>query len=234
MKMISRFQGDEMVYHSFDSTVDDPHNYYPSEFLNTLTPNGLPPHVLKLKIGCPVILLRNIDLAGGLCNGTRLVVRGFQRNTLDAEIMVGDHAGKRIFLPRIPLSPSDDEMFLFQFKRKQFPIRLSFAMMINKAQGQTIPNVGVYLPEPVFSHGQLYVALSRATTRSNIRILAIRPGDKNDKKKKTKVNGTYTKKKCLQRGHHSMKMYCLMFCITVIFLHLCLLFDICHIHLYFR
>jgi hypothetical protein len=77
IKMISRFQGDEMVYHSFDSTLDDPHNYYPSEFLNTLTPNDLPPYVLKLKIGCPVILLRNIDPAGGLCNGTRLVVRGF-------------------------------------------------------------------------------------------------------------------------------------------------------------
>jgi ATP-dependent exoDNAse (exonuclease V) alpha subunit len=193
MRMIIRFQGDEMVYHSFDSVVDDPYNYYPSEFLNTLTPNGLPPHVLKLKIGCPVILLRNIDPASGLCNGTRLVVRGFQRNTVDAEIMVGDHAGKRIFLPRIPLCPSDDEMFPFQFKRKQFPIRLSFPMTINKAQGQTIPNAGVYLPEPVFSHGQLYVALSRATARSNIRILVVRPGDKNANKKKTKVNGTYTK-----------------------------------------
>jgi ATP-dependent DNA helicase PIF1 len=193
MKMISRFQGNEMVYHSFDSAVDDPHNYCPSEFLNTLTPNGLPPHVLKLKIGCPVILLRNIDPAGGLCNGTRLVVRGFQRNIIDAEIMVGDHAGKRIFLPRIPLCPSDDEMFPFQFKRKQFPIRLSFAMTINKAQGQTLPNVGVYLPEPVFSHGQLYVALSRATARSNNRILVIPPSDKKDKKKTTKTNGAYTK-----------------------------------------
>ena len=49
MKMINRFQGEERVYHSFDSAVDDPNNYYPSEFLNTLTPNGLPPHVLKLK-----------------------------------------------------------------------------------------------------------------------------------------------------------------------------------------
>jgi ATP-dependent DNA helicase PIF1 len=66
----------------------------PSEFLNTLTPNGLPPHVLKLKIRCPVILLRNIVPAGELCNGARLMVRGFQRNTIDAEIMVGDHAGK--------------------------------------------------------------------------------------------------------------------------------------------
>jgi hypothetical protein len=78
-----------MVYHNFDNAVDDPHNYYPSEFLNTLTPNGLPPHVLKLKIGSPIILLRNIDPAGGLCNGMRLVVRGFQRNTIDVKIMVG-------------------------------------------------------------------------------------------------------------------------------------------------
>jgi ATP-dependent DNA helicase PIF1 len=113
MKMIDRFQGGETVYHSFDTAVDDPHNYYPSEFLNTLTPNGLPPHVLKLKIGCLVILLRNIDPANGLCNGTRLVVRGFQRNTIDAEIVLGQHAGERVFLPRIPLCPSDDEMFPF-------------------------------------------------------------------------------------------------------------------------
>ncbi|WVZ90742.1 hypothetical protein U9M48_037015 [Paspalum notatum var. saurae] len=186
MRMIGRFQGDQMVYHSFDSAVDDPHNYYPPEFLNTLTPNGLPPHILKLKIGCPIILLRNIDPANGLCNGTRLVVRGFQRNSIDAEIVLGQHAGKRIFLPRIPLCPSDDEMFPFQFKRKQFPVRLSFAMTVNKAQGQTIPNVGVYLPEPVFSHGQLYVAISRATARSNIKILVIPAVDGDDKKNKTK------------------------------------------------
>ncbi|AQK59598.1 hypothetical protein ZEAMMB73_Zm00001d053542 [Zea mays] len=183
-KMIDRFQGEHMVYHSFDSAMDDPHNYYPPEFLNTLTPNGLPPHVLKLKIGCPIILLRNIDPANGLCNGTRLVVRGFQRNSIDAEIVLGQHAGKRIFLPRIPLCPSDEEMFPFQFKRKQFPIRLSFAMTVSKAQGQTIPNVGVYLPEPVFSHGQLYVALSRATTRSNINILAIPTVDGKKRSKK--------------------------------------------------
>jgi ATP-dependent DNA helicase PIF1 len=108
LKMINKFQGGEVVYHSFDEAVDDPHNYYPQEFLNTLTPNGIPPHILKLKIVCPVILLRNLDPANGLCNGTRRVVRACQRNSIDAEIVLGQHDGKRVFLSRIPLCPSDD------------------------------------------------------------------------------------------------------------------------------
>uniref|UniRef100_A0A452Z874 Uncharacterized protein n=2 Tax=Aegilops tauschii subsp. strangulata TaxID=200361 RepID=A0A452Z874_AEGTS len=43
-KLIDRFPGEEQIYYSFHSAVDDPHNYYPPEFLNSLTPNGLPPH----------------------------------------------------------------------------------------------------------------------------------------------------------------------------------------------
>jgi ATP-dependent exoDNAse (exonuclease V) alpha subunit len=62
-------------------------------------------------------------------------------------------------------------------------------MTVNKAQGQTIPNVGVYLPEPVFSHSQLYVALSRAMARSNIRILAMPATKKDVNKGKGKGKG---------------------------------------------
>lgn len=65
----------------------------------------------------------------------------------------------------------EDDMFLFKLKRKQFPIRLLFTMIINKVQGKTIQNVGIYLQEPVFSHDQLYVILSRGISRANTEVL---------------------------------------------------------------
>jgi hypothetical protein len=75
--MIDRFPGKHKVFYSFDSIDNDSRNNYPLDFLNSITPNGLPPYKLKVKKNCPVILLCNLDLHDGLCNGTRLVVWGF-------------------------------------------------------------------------------------------------------------------------------------------------------------
>ena len=176
-KLITVFPGPSTTFNSFDEAVDDTNNYYQEEFLNSLMPNGLPPHKLTLKENCPIMLLRNLDPSNGLCNGTRMVCRGYVQNVIHAEITNGQHSGKHVFLPRIPLSPAENEGYPFQFKRKQFPIRLCFAMTINKAQGQTIPYVGVYLPQHVFSHGQLYVALSRGISMSTTKVL-VKPENK--------------------------------------------------------
>ncbi|XP_024965938.1 ATP-dependent DNA helicase PIF6-like [Cynara cardunculus var. scolymus] len=184
-QLIERFGGEEKIYYSFDEAEDDKNNLYPMEFLNSLTVRGLAPHHLRLKYRCSIILLRNINPSNELCNGTRLICRGFQQNNIDAEIAVGQHADKRVFLPRIPLCPSKDDMFPFKLKRKQFPVRFCFAMTINKAQGQTILVVGVYLPESLFSHDQLYVALSKGISRGNTKVL-VKPS------KKFKQEGIYT------------------------------------------
>ena len=101
--------------------------------MNTLLPNGLPPHNLELKINYPIMLLRNLDPSNGLCNETRMVYRSFCKNVIHIEIIIGQHVGKQVFLPRIPLSRTKKEGYLFHFKRKKFPIRLCFAMTINKA-----------------------------------------------------------------------------------------------------
>ncbi|KAM5554594.1 hypothetical protein ABKV19_022807 [Rosa sericea] len=169
--VLNSFPGEDQIYYSFDRVEDDPHNLYQQEFLNSIAPGGLPSHKLTLKLGAPIMLLRNIDPKSGLCNGTRLICRGFFPNFIDAEILTGHFKGTRVFLPRIPLKPSENVKLPFSLIRRQFPIRLSFALTINKAQGQTIPNVGVYLPNHVFSHGQLYVALSRGVSIQTTKVL---------------------------------------------------------------
>ncbi|XP_062005849.1 uncharacterized protein LOC133723029 [Rosa rugosa] len=134
-KIINMFPGEEITLYSFDSVEDDMRNLYQPEFLNSITAGGLPPHKLTLKVGAPIMLLRNIDPKLGLCNGTRLLCRGSFQNLIDAEILTGQFAGTRVFLPRIPLKSAENAGLPFQLTRKQFPVKLSFSLTINKSQG---------------------------------------------------------------------------------------------------
>lgn len=167
-KILTEIVGDEVVYTSFNKVVDqDDATNYPIEFLNSLSASGLPAHKIRLKVGVPIMLLRNLT-PPKLCNGTRLKVRALQRNLIEAEILTGCGAGESVFIPRIPLIPNN---FPFEFKRTQFPVATCFAMTINKSQGQTLKAAGVDLRTECFSHGQLYVAFSRVSSAAGLFIL---------------------------------------------------------------
>lgn len=144
--IINKFPGDGHILLSFDEVKGDTHNLYQHEYLHIVALGTLPPHILKIKIGAPLMLLRNIDPKFGLCNRTILLCCVFFMNLLDVEILTGHNAGKRAFLPRIKLKTTDGAGLPFVLIRKQFSIKLSFAITINKSQRQTIPNVRIYLP----------------------------------------------------------------------------------------
>ena len=175
--LLEMFPGEKHVLLSADSVhFDDPamneHQPYSTEYLNSLVSSSLPLSHLELKVGCPVMLLRNMDPSKGLCNGTRLRITEIRRKVLKCTIISGDakFAGKGIFVPRITLAPSAEDLPL-PLRRRQFPICLAFAMTVNKSQGQSLKYVGLDLRSPVFSHGQLYVGLSRCTSGTRLKVL---------------------------------------------------------------
>ncbi|XP_057299673.1 uncharacterized protein LOC130630262 [Hydractinia symbiolongicarpus] len=174
-QVLALLPGEEKVFFSADDVVcdeEEERNQYPVEFLNSITPSGMPPHCLKLKTGAIVMLLRNINMNNGLCNGTRLIIRRLHDNCVDAEVLTGNAIGDRVLIPRVQLAPSDTGM-PFVLRRRQLPLRLSYAMSINKAQGQTFEKVGILLRRPCFSHGQLYVAFSRARAFGDVRVSVV-------------------------------------------------------------
>ena len=149
-------------------TLENPQDAFRfnTEYLNTLKPNGFPQHILNLKPGMPLMLLRNINPRQGLCNGTRLIFDNCIDNKLLQCRIV--ESGRIVLIPRITFIPKPSE-YPFEWQRRQFPVRPAFAMTINKSQGQTLKFAGVWLRSQVFTHGQLYVACSRVSSPSNLK-----------------------------------------------------------------
>ncbi|SGY45423.1 BQ5605_C001g00283 [Microbotryum silenes-dioicae] len=180
-KLLEEFNGDYIEYRSADEVVEAgetgggmaPELISP-EYLHSINPSNFPAHHLRLKEGIPVVLLRNLDPDAGLCNGTRLIVSHARSRVIQAIILTGDRAGTTVFIPRVRLetNATSSRQLGFTMRRLQFPLRVALAMTINKAQGQSLDRVGVDLSlHPVFTHGQLYVALSRAMSVDRIKVL---------------------------------------------------------------
>uniref|UniRef100_A0A0D3CTX0 ATP-dependent DNA helicase n=1 Tax=Brassica oleracea var. oleracea TaxID=109376 RepID=A0A0D3CTX0_BRAOL len=111
--------GEEKVYLSSDSIipsdVDIEENVvYPTEFLNSVKVARLPRHCLKL--GAPIMCLRNMDVMDGLCNGTRLIVTQLLPHMIQGRIIMGnDISGEAVWIPRMFVTPPDTK---FSFRMR--------------------------------------------------------------------------------------------------------------------
>ncbi|MBW0548783.1 hypothetical protein O181_088498 [Austropuccinia psidii MF-1] len=173
--LLQKIKQPKFISRSIDSVIEHSQNNVPEEVLNAIQVPGFPLHVLELKVKIPVILLRNLNISKGLCNGTRLMIEDIKPHVLKCLILTGPRKRKSVLIPKIKFHHEETDEHAISFSRYQFPVSLSFAITINKAQGQSFKYVGVYLNTSVFAHGQLYVALSRA--QSKLRLFVGVSGD---------------------------------------------------------
>lgn len=157
--------------------------------LNRLRPPGTPPHLLKLRPGAILMILRNLDVERGLCNGTRVRLMNATRQVhclalincssyshhcfqlLTCHVVSGPCTGTTVYIPRIDMIFAATNTL--KMRRIQFPVRLAWCGTVEKMQGQTLDAVGVYMPRHNFIHAKLYVALSRVRSPENIRMYII-------------------------------------------------------------
>jgi ATP-dependent DNA helicase PIF1 len=172
MAVAARLCRNIQAYLSVNSVADNDGagatGFFETEFIHPVNINGIPLHNLTPKIGVPVMILRNLNPDGGLCNGTRLRIVDLNPHVIRDTTMTGTHNGKEVLtLRNIFISDNTTQDLTFHLRLKQFPIAPTFAMTINKAQGQTVHNLVLYITCP---RSALRRSLTRHIAQQDLRL----------------------------------------------------------------
>ena len=138
---------------------------FPTEYVESMQMHGAPPFLLQLKVGARFMCIRNLDMQRGIINGTMLEIIAISRHSLQVRILTGKSAGHcDVFMKTMFTIPPEASGLPFTVLRRQYPIIPAYCLTVHKAQGQTLSKVGLIFESDPFTHGQLYVALSRVAS----------------------------------------------------------------------
>ena len=164
--------GDLKTFKSFDTIADrldgEP-SHFTSEFLRSINDPGAPAHELQLKVNDYCFLTTTFHVEDGVINNAKVQLLHFYRYGILVRVLSN---GKQFMITRkhfcIEVKSRRRNVISFTLLRRQYPLRLCYAMTFNKSQGQTLKRVSIDLRSHAFTHGQLYVALGRPTKREDV------------------------------------------------------------------
>jgi hypothetical protein len=159
--------------HAADTFINCRHpDQYPPEIVAGIRMPGVPPSCLRMKLGGRYMIIKNMSKE--IFNGVRCVLVAFAgTKCVFVRLISGPATGTTTIIPCCVFNISPDQSGLpFNIRRRQFPMIVAYAVTVHKAQGQTLVKVGLYITTDIFTHGQLYTALSRTRGWSNIVVLS--------------------------------------------------------------
>ena len=170
-KLNPELQEHELCSHDYLCEVDDPSGILKKclseSVLNEFNTTGIPHHILKLKVGDVCLVLRAL-MCDNLPTNARVIILAISPYVLRVQTL--GETPRVVLIPRIRFKFSLQYGLSYKMIRTQFPLRLSYCMTFNKSQSQTLDRVLLDCVNEPFSHGHLYVALSRVRQYNNIRL----------------------------------------------------------------
>jgi hypothetical protein len=160
---LERLPGDLRECPAADVYVDcSDRDAFPPDYVASLSMKGAPPFLLQLKVGARYMCIKNLDVSRGIINGTMLKLLAIGRRFLQVQVLTGRSTGSCELLLKGVFTISPEASGLpFSVRRTQYPLIPAYCLSVHKAQGQSLRKIGLIFESDPFTHGQLYVALSR-------------------------------------------------------------------------